>query len=208
MKTLMCTVLALLLCVLAVGPGCVLEDKVVEIVLKGQTCVEFPEYHESAEWNTPLSLDYADSIRKILRDNDIDMDKITDATLVSASYWVTVNDNDTHDWSISGYITLQRDGGDVRRIVRYTDQSLDAAYLTPTDAELDAAGVAIFNGALDDFIANKDNPSYPIALTFTTENDAVTPGPTPSDPLNFTWKACLTIHVVYGDTFELPDPLP
>jgi hypothetical protein len=205
MKTLMCTVLALLLCVLAVGPGCVLEDKVVEIVLKGQTCVEFPEYHESAEWNTPLELDYADSIRKILEDNDIDIDKIKKAKLVSASYWVTVNNNDTHDWSISGYITVQRDAGPVRQIVDYTDQSLDAAYLTPTDADLDAAGVAIINGALDAFLAD---PYAPIVLTFTTENDAVTPEPTPQDPLDFRWKACLKIHVVYGEEFEVPDPLP
>jgi hypothetical protein len=201
----MCTVLALLLCVLAVGPGCVLEDKVVEIVLKGQTCVEWTEYHESAEWNTPLELDYADSIRKILEDNDIDIDKIKDAKLVSASYWVTVNNNDAHDWSISGYITVQRDDGPVRQMVEYTDQSLNAAYLTPTDADLDAAGVAIINGAFDSFLVD---PYAPIVLTFTTENDAVTPGPTPSDPLDFIWKACLKIHVVYGETFELPDPLP
>ena len=207
MKTLMCTVLALLLCVLAVGPGCVLEDKVVELVLKGQTCLEFPEYHESAEWNTPLVLDYADSIREILEDNDIDVDKIKDARLVSVSYMVT-EDNTSHDWNISGFITVQRDGGDVRQIMDYTDQSLQAAYLTPTYASLDAAGVAVFNGALDSFIANKDNPSYTIVLTFTTENDAVTPEPTPEDPLDFTWTACLRIQVIYEETFELPDPLP
>jgi hypothetical protein len=205
MKTMMCTVLALLLVVLAVGPGCVLEDKVVELVLKGQTCVKWTEYHESAEWNTPLVLDYADSIRKILEDNDIDIDKIKDASLVSVAYWVTENNNDAHDWEISGFITVQRDAGAVKRIVKYTSQSLDAAYLTPTDAELDAAGVAIINGAFDAFLAN---PYSPIVLTFTTENDAVTPEPTPSDPLDFKWQACMKIHLVYEEKFELPDPLP
>jgi len=207
MKTLMCTILALLLCVLAVGPGCVMEDKVVELVLKGQTCMEFPEYHTSAEWNTPLVVDYADSIRKILKDNDIDINNIAKATLVSASYWVTEN-NTSQDWNISGFITVQRDAGTAKRMMHYTDQSLYATYLTPTGADLDAAGVAIINGAFDNFITNKDNPSYPIVLTFTTENDDVTPPPTPEDPLDFKWKACLKIHVIYGETFELPDPLP
>ena len=204
MKTLMCTVLALLLCVLAVGPGCVMEDKVVELVLKGQTCMQWTEYHTSAEWNTPLVLDYADSIRKILEDNDIDIEKIHDARLMSVSYWVTEN-NTPHDWDISGFITVQRDAGAVKRIVKYTDQSLYAAYMTPTDAELDAAGVGIINGAFDSFLAD---PYAPIILTFTTENDAVTPVPTPEDPLDFKWKACLKIHVVYEEIFELPDPLP
>ncbi|MFC1799569.1 hypothetical protein ACFL2Z_01490 [Candidatus Eisenbacteria bacterium] len=205
MKTLMCTILALLLCVLAVGPGCVLEDKVVELVLKGTTCVDWTEYHTSAEWNTPLVLDYADSIRKILEDNDIDIEKIKDATLVSMSYWVTQNNNDTHDWNISGFITVQRDEGTVKRMVHYTNQSLDAAYLTPTAADLDAAGVAIINGAFDSFLAN---PYAPIILTFTTENDAVTPLPTGGDPLDFKWKACMKIHVIYEEKFEIPDPLP
>ena len=208
MKTLMCTILALLLCVLAVGPGCVLEDKVVDIVLRGTTCMEFPEHHTSAEWNTPLVLNYADSIRNILEDNDIDIDKIKEAALVSASYWVTENNSDTHDWSIEGYVTVQRDAETAERIIKYTDQSLDAAYLTPTDAELDSLGVAVINGAFEDFLANKDIPSYPIALTFTTENDAVTPEPTPGDPLDFRWKACIKIHVIYAEEFELPDPLP
>jgi len=203
MKTMMCTVLALLVCVLAVGPGCVMEDKVVELVLKGTTCVKFPEYHESAEWNTPLVLDYADSIRSILEDNDIDIDKIKKVTLASVSYMVTQKDF-PHDWDISGFITVKRDAGEAKRIVKYTDQSLEAAYLTTTYGELDAAGVAIINSAFADFL---DNPYGPIVLTFTTENDAVTPVPTPQDPIDFTWKACLRIQLVYEEEFNLPDPL-
>lgn len=203
MKTMMCTVLALLVCVLAVGPGCVLEDKVVELVLKGTTCVKFVEYHESAEWNTPLVLDYADSIRKILEDNDIDIDKIKKATLMSVNYMVTEFDGD-HDWDISGYITVKRDAGAAEPIVKYTSQSLLAALMTSTDADLDAAGVAIINGAFASFLAD---PFSPIILTFTTENDDVDPVPTPEDPLDFTWKACLKIHLLYEEEFEIPDPL-
>ena len=196
MKTMMCTVLALLVCVLAVGPGCVLEDKVVELVLKGTTCVEFAEDHTSAEWNTSLELRYADSLRKILDDNDIDIEKMSRATLVSVSYSV-IDFDGAHDWTISGFITVQRDQGEAKRMAHYTDQSVVGAFETPTYADLDAAGVAIINQALEDFLANKENPSYPIDLTFATANDDVDPDPTPQDPIQFVWKACLRIHVIY-----------
>jgi hypothetical protein len=212
MRTFVCSILALLLCVLVVGQGCVLEDKVVELVLKAYTCVDYSESHTSAEWTHPLTVSYADSIRRIIRDNDIDVSKIKKAVLVSCSYEVTEFEH-THDWIIGGFITVARGGGTAQKIINYTDQSLEDALNAPTYADLNAGGVAIINQALNDFLANIDNPAYDIELTFTVNNGTVVsdPGgdpPTVSDPLVFKWKACVNLHFVYEEKFELPEVLP
>lgn len=204
MRTLICSVLALLLCVLVVGQGCVLEDKVVELVLNGETCVEFEEYHESISWNTPMVLDYADEIREILEDNDIDISKMEKAVVKSVTYEVTALAG-THDWDISGFITVQRGAGEAKKVVNYTEQSLMEVFGEPKYADLAAAGVAILNGALASFLAD---PYSPIILTFEVDNDTVTPAPTPSDPLDFVWEACVKIQIIYEETFEMPEILP
>ena len=122
---------------------------------------------------------------------------------MSASYEVTELAGE-EDWLISGYITVQRDEGLVKRIVKYTEQSLQDALHNQTSAELDAAGVAIINGALASFL---DDPYMPIILTFEVDNDSVEPTPTGADPLSFTWKACIHLHIVYKEEFELPELL-
>ena len=204
MRTLICSTLALLLCVLVVGQGCVLEDKVVELVLSGETCVEFVEYHESAEWNTPIVLDYAEEIRQILEDNDIDIEKMKKALLKSVSYEVLILQGDD-DWDVSGFITVKRDAGEAKNIVEYTSQSLKGVLQKPKYANLNAAGVAIINAALASFLAD---PYVPIILTFEVDNDAVDPVPTGAKPLSFTWEACLQIHIIYEEEFEMPEILP
>jgi hypothetical protein len=203
MRTLISTVLAMLLCVLVVGQGCVLEEKVIELVLSGETCVEFVEYHESADWNTPIVLNYAEEIRQILEDNDIDINKMKRAVLRSASYEVLELDGED-DWEVSGFITVQRGSGEVKRIVQYTTQSLKEVLHTPKYANLDAAGVAIINGALASFVGD---PYTPIIMTFEVDNDTVDPLPTGAKPLSFTWEACIQIQIIYEEKFDLPEML-
>jgi hypothetical protein len=188
---------------LLIGPGCIVEDRVIEVVLTGETCGEFHENHESEEYTTPVWIDYAGLVDEILADNDLDRSDIASAKVMSASYKVTEFDHGD-DWTISGYITarLVGSGGDAESIIAYTDQSLLAAMPEPVPADLDEDGVAVVNQALQAYL-DGGSPG----LEFEVRNGSVTPPPSAADPLVFTWEACIKIHILYREEVEVPDPL-
>jgi hypothetical protein len=194
--------LFLLLCLVMVGSNCILEEKVIEIVLTSETCVEFTENHDSQNFNTPMTLDYGAEIAEILADNDVSREDIVDATVVSASYEVTQFSHD-HDWTVSGTITVERldTGGSAVTIVDYTSQSIQGALGNRIYAELDPTGVDVLDTALDDFLDGSD----PI-IEFTVHNGSVDPPPTEQDPIVFVWEACIVMHLIFAEEYEGPDP--
>jgi len=191
---------ALLLVGLALsGSDCIFEEKVVQLVVLGSSCTDpFDEYHTTANWDTPEEYDVSDELDAILSDNGIDKSQIISAELVSATYMVT--DAPVHDWTLSGTITI-RYGIDYETIVDYTDQSLWEIDGVAEYADLNDAGVDVFNQAIADYLAG----GAPV-LEFATENDAV--GPTPPselDPIDFEWVACLRIYVIVEEEYDWPD---
>jgi len=182
--------------------GC-LEDKVLEVVAKGETFADFEEFHTSATWNTPDTLDVADEIRKILQDNGYNLSDVKDAKLVGAAYGVTHFAQD-HDWKITGAINVARTdvAAGPALLLNYSSQSVAAALGQKIPASLNGAGVGIINTALDEFLAG----GSPV-LEFTIVNGAVDPVPTSQDPIEFDWRAWITFHIVIDQTVEnVPDP--
>ena len=120
--------LALLLCAVSVSNNCIMDEKVIEIVITDSTCEILEEYHESSNFVTPAIINYAEEIDAILEDNGYSREKIHSARVVSASYIVTEFTH-THDWVISGYIDVERmditDGP--APLINYTNQSVTAA---------------------------------------------------------------------------------
>ena len=190
------------LSVLLIGPGCIVEDRVVEVVLTGETCAEFHEEHQSEEYVTPVTIDYWRLVDEVLEDNDLDRSDIASAKVMSASYQVIEFDQ-SHDWTISGYITAGLvGGGDAERVITYTDQSLLAAMPEAVPAGLVGAGVDVVNEALQAYL----DGGSPV-LEFEVRNGSVKPAPSTQDPLVFTWEACIKIHILYRAEVEVPDPL-
>jgi hypothetical protein len=185
------------------GPGCIVEDRVIEIVLTGETCSEFHENHASEQDTTSVLVDYAHLVDEILDDNDVDKSDIVSAKVMSASYQVTEFDHGD-DWVISGYITarLVGSGGEAESVIAYTNQSLLAAMPEPVPAKLKEEGVDVVNEALQVYL----DGGSPV-LEFEIRHGSVEPTPSPEDPLVFTWEACIKIHVLYREDIEVPDPL-
>jgi hypothetical protein len=181
--------------------GCVLEEKVVEVVVTGETCADYNESHDSVNWNTPVTIDYAQKIDEILDDHDVDRSDIVMARVKGATYTVTTFSH-IHDWEVSGAITIKRenpvDGPEV--LVTYASQSLQDALGVEVPAVLDSEGVRILNEALQDYI---DGASPQI--TFEVVNDGVTPTPSAEDRIVFHWEACIQLHIVVSQDVELPD---
>ncbi len=191
--------IALTMCLAPLALSGCLEDKVLEIVLTGETYADFSQNETTENWTEPAVIDMAQEIRDILEDNGYSQDDLKDAHVTSASYGVT-SFNQSHDWTISGSIAVTYNGN-TQTIVNYTSQSVQAALGQKISAPLLASGVDLINQALDDFLGGAD----PV-LTFTINNGSTSPAPSAGDPMIFDWRAWLAIQVIIDETVEVPDP--
>ena len=190
---------ALALCLVPlVLPGC-LEDKVLEIVLTGETYADFSQNETTSSWTNPAIIDMAEEIRDILNDNGYTEDDLTAAHVTSAHYGVT-SFSQEQNWMISGSITVSYNAA-TEVLIDYTSESVPGALGKKISAPLQPAGVNLINSALDDFLNGQD----PI-LTFTINNGSTTPSPSVEAPMIFNWRAWLAIQVILEETVEVPDP--
>lgn len=196
--------IALLTTLIVSGSGCILEEKVIDIVLSDEISAEFIENHQTEAWTNNEIVDYASEINQILEDNGYSRSDIGEAKVVSAHYGVTAFAG-AHDWTINGMVEVRRIDGGIgpwTTVVNYTSVSVAGALGAKIPAALNAGGVTLLNQALADFIAGTD----PI-LEFRVNNDGdVIPDPSAVDPIIFDWRAWLLIQVVIKETLDVPDP--
>jgi hypothetical protein len=200
MKTTLITLVGLLLVALAVS-GC-LEDKVLEVVLTGETYADFHEDEDGADEPETAVIEVADEIREILEDNGYSTSDIDTAFVTSVHYGVT-EFSQSHDWTLSGTIQVRRVdmAGSFTVIVDYASQSVQAALGQKIAAPLEQGGVDVINQALQDFLVGM-NP----VLEFQVQHGTIVPTPTPADPMIFDWRAWLAIQLITEQTVEVPDP--
>ena len=196
--------LALLLGLVVAGNGCILEEVVAELVLTSETCAVFEQREDSANWNNPFILsDYADDLDDALAEGGWSRSDIISASLMAAHYGVTQLISNPHDWEVSGAISVQVQGGGggAAILIDYTSVSVQGALGQKIVASLNAAGVQVINDALTAYIGGA-NP----VLVFNDVGSGVNPVPTPSDMMEFDWKAWLTIQVILETVTDVPDP--
>ena len=189
--------------VLGLG-GCLLEDREVEVVLNDEHCEEFVEHHIIANYTTPAIIELGEDLDSLLVDNEVSLDQLVDAFLVSAFYEVSEFSH-THDWEISGIITVERldmTGVGPDTLIVYSEISLENELGVKTQVDLHADGVAIVNQAMDDYITGA-NPS----LLLMVVSGEVEPLPSEGDPLDFIWEACLNVQLIFTIDTEILDPL-
>jgi hypothetical protein len=186
----------------ALAGGCIMADRVVEIVLNDSTCAGWSENHTSANYTSDAMVDYANELEQILEDEDLSREDIVSAHLVRVSYGVTEFSH-THDWTVSGSVTVRRadisDGPAV--LFDYANLSVEAALGQDLPVPLQAGGVGVVNRALADFIEG----GSPV-LVFRVVNSGVVPPPSVADPIRFDWLACVHIQVITSMDVEVPDP--
>lgn len=199
------TGLALLLCLVVGGSGCILHDILTDLVAKYEAFADYEQRETSANWNTPYTLDnYGKDLRKALDDigfSPVDGDTIKSASLVAAHYGVTkILPSQTHDWTIAGAITVQRVGGASGTLINYTGVSVEGALGKKIVASLNGAGVAVINQALEDLLDNLDGDpaNDPVLVLNDVNGSVVGPSGPPSvtDPLEFDWRAWITMEIV------------
>jgi hypothetical protein len=198
------SLLLLLLGLAIASSNCIMEDRIVEVVLSDSTCVGIYQFDTTATFHSDPAIVYSDKLDEILENNDVSRDDIVAIKLVSASYGVT-EDYHQHDWTISGSITVERTDfghhmGPVD-LVMYTSLTVQGALDTMITAPLESAGVELIDSAFVDFI-HGINPT----LVFQLVGSSVSPPPSGSDPIEFDWKTCIWVDFVTKTDLEVPDP--
>jgi hypothetical protein len=186
-------------CMFLVAPSCIMEEKVLDVVVTGETSTPFSQNETEAQWSSPALIDVGQEIRQVLEDNGYDESDLKDAKMTSASYGVTAF-SQAHDWAIAGTITVTYEL-DTQVLVGYGLQSIQGAIGDKIAAPLQAPGVNLVNAALQDFL-DGENP----VLIFSINNESTTPAPSDADPMVFDWRAWLAIQVIINETVEVPDP--
>jgi len=178
--------------------GC-LKDKVLDLVVTGETSADFALNEISSSWTKPAVIDVGQEIRNILHDNGYEDSDLKGAHLASVHYGVS-SFSQAHDWTITGSIMVTYKG-DTQTIMTYTSQSVQAALGRKIPATLRKPGVDLINQALQDFV-NGQNP----IMAFTINNASTSPVPSAIDPMVFDWRAWLAIQVILNQKVTVPDP--
>ena len=177
-----------------------MKEKVVELVLKGETSTEFSYNDTNEVYQDETVIALTDKIAELLDDAGLSTSDIDSVFVVGVEYGVTAFDG-AHDWEITGNINIRRDAGPYVPLVAYDGQSVQAALGERLPQTLEEAGVDVINAALETFIAGGS-----ALLTLQIENGNVVPSPSVGDPIVFTWKIWLTIQVIATTELDVPDP--
>lgn len=180
------------------GDTCLLDEKVLDIVIKEESCAIFHTLETTDNFSTPATVNYGEEIDKILMDNGYTRDDILSAKVQGGAKSVQEVAGTTA-WVISGEVMITYKGASAR-IIDYTSADILALVGVKDPQPLNAAGVALLNQALADFL-NGENP----VLTFDATGD-ITPDPSMSNPLDMIWKAWITINIKMQETLEVPEP--
>jgi hypothetical protein len=206
MKKTMLRIALPLACLVALASGCIYDSLHTRAVLCDKVVVNFTQNLTSPNL---LSSAVSDQFRTKLLDalaaQHASLQDVESITMVSGAYKVAMPSKASHDWTITGTVTIARQddpNGPVTEgpanFIDLLNQSLKVAQRMPVKANLDAAGVGIVNNALADLL-NGVNPR----LVITLQSSDITPAPSVSDPLMFGWLAEVTfqavVHLHSGD---------
>jgi hypothetical protein len=204
MKTVSSKLLAVLLVFLvAGGVSCVLEEKVIELVMTGSTCLPFDQDEASEVYTKAFPVNYGAEINRILDDIGVDKEDIVHAAVMSATYTVNSVTGET-DWVISGEITVERtdDPAGPLTLIGYDSVPLRDVIGVETAADLAPSGVSLLNDALHDYVHDDALPQ----ITFRVESGTgdVDPDPDSENHLIFTWTACVKLDIVVRQSYDVP----
>lgn len=180
------------------GESCLLEEKVIEIVIQEESSAVFATYETIDNFTTPATINYGDEIDQILSDNGYTRDDIESAVVQSAAKGVVSVEGSTA-WVIDGDVDLTYNG-QTAKLITYTSADILALVGAKDPQPLNVAGVNLLNQALQDFL-DGGNP----VLTLNA-NGNIEPDPTVGNPLDMDWKVWITVSITMTETLEVPEP--
>ena len=193
--------LSLFVVLLVFAAGCNMVDSPApdlsksKIVLRDKFCVRFDEDRDSGKFEKEIVCDqFAAMIHQWLEDNNVDGDDITHIFMTGGRITEGDDFKGPHGWDITSSVYIKRadikDGP--RRFIknRTVDipDDIDGRGFRP---RFDRKGVKLVNRALRDLVDGGD----PVLVVKMVSTD-VDPEPSSSDPLIFSWDACINITAI------------
>ncbi len=190
-------VIAALGLVIATG-GCVYNGT--DLVVTETVCVNFDQTITTGSFSTFVVSDkFKERLMSKLTEHGKTLEDIKSIHMVNGTFkTMAVTGNKKHDWRITADVSIGRrddpgapytDGP--ASFVSFQNQSLQALKGSPTDAQLNSAGVQVVNRALASLV-NGENPR----LVLVVDNETVTPTPSVSDPMDFKLLTCVKFQVI------------
>jgi hypothetical protein len=189
-------VLLLVVSALMVTSSC-LTDEETQIVASRNVCVNLDQYQEGPRFSDAVVCDlFKQRLNGLMHQHGAGPKDIVSVGVVSASYKVTSFKGRDRTLSASVFVARQdvpngpiTDGP--APFMDLTALSLKDAKGKPTDATLMAPGVQLVNRALLDLVWGGDP-----RIVLLVDSTHVTPTPTPQNPLDFGWLACVRFQAV------------
>ena len=187
-------VLAVLGALLAMT-SCVFDHS--DIVVTEKVCVFIDEYQTTGTYDTFAVCDqFKEVLEAKLKEYDVEKKDVKSIHMESGEF-KTINVQ-PHDWKVTTKIDIARqdvpngpyDNGPAP-FMKFRNQSLKQLQGRPEDADMYKDGVKLVNKALEALVKGEDP-----RLILIINNETVTPTPSPSDPMQFTLKACVKFQFV------------
>jgi hypothetical protein len=165
------------------------------LILVETFCVQFDENRTTGTFASEVVCDqFQDDILAWFAGKGISLECV-DAIFMIGAQIKCVSFQGSHDWDVTSSVTLKRTDISDGPKTFLTSQTLtipdecDAPYYYRP--RLGLGGVLLVNRALNDLV----HGGSPV-LVATMEATDVDPEPSVSDPLTFSWKACVTITAI------------
>lgn len=163
-------------------------------VFREQFCVTFTENRTSTPFASEIVCDqFQDQILAWLAANEIELDAICNIFMAGGS--ICLNPYQGHDWDVTSKVLIERldipDGP--KTLLRSQTVTIPDTFEPCYYPRFSTRGVKVVNRALEDLIQG-GNPILQVTMTMTD----VDPEPSGSDPLIFSWDACIDILAVVG----------
>ncbi len=182
------------------------EDREIEVVVGASVFATFEARGIVNTFHGEKVVDIATDadVRQILEDNGFEGHVIV--RIESAFYRVVKKDQNATDRTVTGTVTVRREGGADMPLLSGSAPVNDDALAAWTPAPLDAAGVTLINATLQDWVnqivAGNPNPPSPVVI-FTTDGT--------SSPQNistdFDWEIQVKMTLAGKKTVKVIEPI-
>jgi hypothetical protein len=185
--------------VLLATAGCITSNS--DLVVADDICVNIDEHETTGSFSTFTVVDdFKDQLEKALAKAGKKTADVKSIHMISATFKaIAVSPQDARATANIDIARQDTPGGGYddgpAAFVTFNNTLLKSLQGKPTDALMNAAGVALVDRALAALLSGADP-----RLVLIVNNETITPTPTPSAPLDFKVRACVRFQAVVGST--------
>ncbi len=179
--------------------GCITSQS--DVVVTDEICANIVEHETTGSFQTfTVVSDFKEQLEKALAKSGKKSADVKSIHMISATFKAeAVSPQDTRATANINIARQDNPGGGYNdgpaAFVTFNNTLLKSLQGKPTDAQMNAAGVALVDRALAALLAGQDP-----RLVLIVDNESVTPTPTVSSPLDFRVRACVTFQAVVRGT--------